>query len=68
MIAVFILITFENNNKNIMSKEKGVYTGIIEKDKNGNLELATKGLFEFSDEFIKDYLANREINKFPAAT
>ena len=45
MIAVFILTTFEKNHIQ-MAKEKGVYTGIIEKDEHGNY---------FCGEYLLDY-------------
>jgi hypothetical protein len=76
-MAVFILTTFENINKSIMSKEKGVYTGIIEKDQNGNYFCGeylldykyTEAGFKLGDEInIKSVIANpsdRSYNQYP---
>jgi len=76
-MAVFILTTFENINKSIMSKEKGVYTGTIEKDQNGNYFCGeylldykyTEAGFKLGDEInIKSVIANpsdRSYNQYP---
>ena len=76
-MAVFILTTFENINISIMSKEKGVYTGIIEKDQNGNYFCGeylldykyTEAGFKLGDEInIKSVIANpsdRSYNQYP---
>jgi len=76
-MAVFILTTFENINKSIMSKEKGVYTGIIEKDQNGNYFCGeylldfkyTEASFKLGDEInIKSVIANpsdKSYNQYP---
>ena len=76
-MAVFILTTFENINKSIMSKEKGVYTGIIEKDQNGNYFCGeylldfkyTEAGFKLGDEInIKSVIANpsdKSYNQYP---
>lgn len=76
-MAVFILTTFENINISIMSKEKGVYTGIIEKDQNGNYFCGeylldfkyTEAGFKLGDEInIKSVIANpsdKSYNQYP---
>jgi hypothetical protein len=76
-MAVFILTTFENINKSTMSKEKGVYTGIIEKDQNGNYFCGeylldfkyTEASFKLGDEInIKSVIANpsdKSYNQYP---
>jgi hypothetical protein len=46
LIAVFILITFEENHNQMAKEQKGVYTGIIEKDEHGNY---------FCGEYLLDY-------------
>jgi hypothetical protein len=77
LIAVFILTTFGKSNKSIMSKEKGVYTGIIEKDENGNYFCGeylldykyTEASFKLGDEInIKTVIANpsdKSYNQYP---
>ena len=76
-MAVFILTTFENNNQSIMAKEKGVYTGIIEKDEHGNYFCGeylldykyTEASFKLGDEInIKSVIANpsdKSYNLYP---
>ncbi len=81
-MAVFILGLFFFNlyiwgNKITMSKEKGVYTGIIEKDENGNYFCGeylldykyTEASFKLGDEInIKTVIANpsdKSYNQYP---
>ncbi len=65
------------SNKNTMAKEKGVYTGIIEKDENGNYFCGeylldyqyTIASFKLGDEInIKTVIANpsdKSYNQYP---
>lgn len=50
------LIVWDNNTQEILGGYRFLDLSIIPGEKHTDLKLATQGLFEFSDQFIKDYL------------
>ncbi len=50
------LIVWDSVKEELLGGYRFIYLNNIPKDKDGNIDLATKRLFNMSDEFIKDYL------------
>lgn len=50
------LIVWEPNVQEIIGGYRFINCNSVPVDQNGNIKLATTGLFDFSDKFIKDYL------------
>ena len=50
------LIVWEPKEKEIIGGYRFLNCSTVPTDENGNIKLATTGLFNFSDEFVQDYL------------